>query len=161
VSTLLIVRHNGDLLRKRQSRTRDKIATMEAKLRQLEQSTITGLPPFPPSLPARPPGPFPDHLTTTDSGLISHQISSWGNGSQFRKKPPLPSLPILPSKAKESKSSLSHVLYGADTKEARPPTSQKHPTSNLPGVRIICKGKDAVESTDKNDSVVVVETGDQ
>jgi hypothetical protein len=164
VSTLSLVAQNRRLIINTVSRTGDKIATMEAKLRQMEQSNVIGLtstrsPLFPPSLPARPLGPLPDQPATSDRGC--HSIVSHGKSAQFRRKPPLPSLP-LPSKAKESKStSLSHMSYGVDVMEARPPASQKHPTSGLPGVRIICKGKDAVESTDKIHSVAVVETGDQ
>jgi len=151
--------------------TKDKIAMMEAKLRQMEQSksitysSSSTAPPLSshPSLPIKPLSSF----ATSDR----HRLQmSRGTPSQSqikpkaRRKAPLPSLPILPPTGDSQPSSLSFISqsYAAGTDhESR---SEKHTTgqhkstmSGLVGVRI-GRPKDRAGTGKASDIVKAAET---
>ncbi|KAJ6588839.1 hypothetical protein B0H19DRAFT_1101409 [Mycena capillaripes] len=82
--------------------TRDKIAMMEAKLRQMERSKPTQNPDAPSTLPyhaSLPPKPLP-----SDASLIPGPSPHEPQRQQQRRPPPpLPSLPLLPQASAEPK----------------------------------------------------------
>ena len=114
-------KHSPELLA---SSTDDKIAKMEAKLRQLEQSSASGSAlPGHPSLPQKPVGTVWD----VSSGASAPRMSS------TKKRPPsaLPSLPLRPSSTSLPDKPVNSIL----------PQQQKK-TSPLAGV-VLKKRKDA------------------
>ncbi|KAI0090622.1 hypothetical protein BDY19DRAFT_886908 [Irpex rosettiformis] len=117
---------------RRTSATDDKIAKMEAKLRQLEHTSSSGIPlEAHPSLPAKP----------VAATLAAASVDSSRPTSRPKKtQTPLPSLPLAPpSSSTPSSSSASTILRQALTTGVPAPHKSK---SSLTGV-VLKKRKDA------------------
>jgi len=86
--------------------TRDKIAMMEAKLRQMEKSKPTQHPDAPSSLPynaSLPPKPLPSDTPLEGPSRLGRSPNEPQRQQQRKPPPPLPSLPLLPQGSAEPK----------------------------------------------------------
>ena len=122
ISRLVLV--NRDVHR---SNAKDKIALMEAKLRQMESSS-SSLSPSSSAHPSLPPKPPATSIAQSQTYFPQKQASS-SNLAARNTKQPLPSLPLLPMSAQTLASSLAASYNPSSSKTVATPTPSPSPKS--------------------------------